>query len=174
VFGKEKNHIATLISSDGVSNIFHEGKVGLFLEASKARLGTSEPTTNDFNKRSFWGNSVELSFLEMRFTHKDIHDVLHDFPSNKSPEPDGFNAEFLRKCWPIVKNDYRSISLLDCRLKISTKLVANRLKKVIMQLTHANQYGFIKSRTIQDCLSPFPLCFLFLLQIFFKLLSIIL
>jgi retron-type reverse transcriptase len=33
-----------------------------------------------------------------------------------------------------------------------TKLLANRLEAVILNLIHQNQYGFIKTRTIQDCL----------------------
>jgi hypothetical protein len=32
-------------------------------------------------------------------------------------------------------------------------LLANRLQKEIIPLIHQNQYGFIKTRTIQDCLA---------------------
>jgi len=49
--------------------------------------------------------------------------------------------------------DYRPISLVSIGLKIITKILANRLQKVIIPLIHVNQYGFIKSRTIQDCIS---------------------
>ena len=38
-------------------------------------------------------------------------------------------------------------------MKLITKLLANRLQEVIIPLIHQNQYGFIKSRTIQDCLA---------------------
>jgi retron-type reverse transcriptase len=31
--------------------------------------------------------------------------------------------------------------------------MANRLQKPVMRLIHKNQYGFIKTRTIQDCLA---------------------
>ena len=50
-------------------------------------------------------------------------------------------------------NDFRPISLLNCVLKIITKLLANRLQGKITSLIRTNQYGFIKSRTIQDCLA---------------------
>jgi hypothetical protein len=50
-------------------------------------------------------------------------------------------------------NDFRTISLLNCILKIITKLLGERLQTVIIPLVHQNQYGFIKSRTIQDCLA---------------------
>jgi hypothetical protein len=38
-------------------------------------------------------------------------------------------------------------------MKLITKLLANILQQVIMDLIHRNQYGFIKTRTIQDCLT---------------------
>jgi retron-type reverse transcriptase len=44
------------------------------------------------------------------------------------------------------------ISLLSYSLKLLTKLLANRLQ-VILKVVHANQYGFIRGRTIQDCLA---------------------
>jgi hypothetical protein len=49
--------------------------------------------------------------------------------------------------------DFMPISLLNSNVKLLTKLLANRLQKVILQLIHKNQYGFIKERNIQDCLA---------------------
>ena len=43
--------------------------------------------------------------------------------------------------------------LLNCCLKVVTKILANRLQKVILKIVHKNQYGFLKGRTIQDCLA---------------------
>jgi hypothetical protein len=45
------------------------------------------------------------------------------------------------------------ISLLKSRLKLLTKLHADRLQKVILKIVHPNQYVFIESKTIQDCLA---------------------
>lgn len=50
-------------------------------------------------------------------------------------------------------NDYRPISLLNYSLKCITKILSDRLQSVILDLVHPNQYGFIKGRTIQDCLA---------------------
>ena len=49
--------------------------------------------------------------------------------------------------------DFRAISLLNCSIKLITKLLANRLQSVIVQLVHQNQCGFIRTRTIQDCIA---------------------
>jgi hypothetical protein len=54
---------------------------------------------------------------------------------------------------PVRVNDYRSISLLNSSIKLITKLLANRLQSVILKVIHKNQYGFVRSRTTQDCLA---------------------
>ena len=54
---------------------------------------------------------------------------------------------------PLSVNDYRPITLLNCCLKLITKLLATRLQKIILNIVHRNQYGFLKGRTIQDCLA---------------------
>jgi retron-type reverse transcriptase len=50
-------------------------------------------------------------------------------------------------------NDFRPITLLNCCLKIITKILTNRLQKVGLRIVHKNQYGFLKGRTIQDCIA---------------------
>jgi hypothetical protein len=45
---------------------------------------------------------------------------------------------------PTSANDFRPISLLNSVLRILTKLLSNRLQKVILKLVHKNQYGFLK------------------------------
>jgi hemerythrin-like domain-containing protein len=50
-------------------------------------------------------------------------------------------------------NDFRPISLLNSSIKVLTKILADRLQVVILKLLHANQYGFIRTRTIQDYIS---------------------
>lgn len=54
---------------------------------------------------------------------------------------------------PRTPNDFRPISLLNTSFKLITKLLANILQLSIAKLVHKNQYGFIRSRTIQDCLA---------------------
>jgi retron-type reverse transcriptase len=53
---------------------------------------------------------------------------------------------------PTRVNDYNPISLLNSSIKLITEVLANRLQTVILKVIYQNQYGFIKSRTIQDCL----------------------
>lgn len=58
-----------------------------------------------------------------------------------------------KKQTPECVGDFRPISLTSVGLKFLTKLAANRFQQEITKCVHKNQYGFIKSRTIQDCLA---------------------
>ena len=57
-----------------------------------------------------------------------------------------------KKLTPEEVGDYRPISLTSMGLKFLSKMAANRFQEVILQCIHKNQYGFIKRRTIQDCI----------------------
>jgi hypothetical protein len=39
------------------------------------------------------------------FLEEEIRDTIWSCDGNKSPGPDGFNLNFLKACWPILKND---------------------------------------------------------------------
>ena len=66
----------------------------------------------------------------------------------------GFFIDLIPKVdGPTKVNEFRPISLLNISMKIITKLLAKRLQRLIQQIIHKNQYGFIQSRTIQDCLA---------------------
>lgn len=102
--------------------------------------------------------------------------MVKSLPSDKSPGPNVFITDFIKKCWPIISNgfyalceafqqgdiclqsingsfitlfpkkegastvsDFRPISLLNISIKIITKLLANRLQRVITSLIHENK-----------------------------------
>jgi hypothetical protein len=87
---------------------------------------------------------------------KDIYDLCNQFHDG-SLNLQSINRSYItlipNNSASATTHDFRPISLLNCALKIITKILANRLQKVIMRLIHENQYGFIKSRFIHDCLA---------------------
>ena len=124
------------------------------------------------------------------FEKQEVDLVIKNLASDKAPGPNGFNSDFIKKCWHIIcddfynlcnafyigdvclqslngshiilipkhdhavkVSDFRPISLLNTSIKIITKILANRPQLVIPKLIHKNQYGFIKVRSIQDCLA---------------------
>ena len=89
--------------------------------------------------------------------------VKHDFTNlcnefhTRMLSLESFNGSFItlipKTHTPKTVSDFRPISLTNTCLKFVTKLLANRLQSVITRTIHDNQYGFIKGRTIQDCLA---------------------
>jgi hypothetical protein len=85
----------------------------------------------------------------------DVKQLISDFYEGKinlESINDSFITLIPKNDAPISANDFRPISLLNSILKVITKLLANRLQKVILKLVHKNQYGFLKNRSIQDSL----------------------
>jgi hypothetical protein len=87
---------------------------------------------------------------------EDVYQLCFDFYEGKL-NLDSINMGYItlipKTQSPQEVGDYRPITLLNCVLKILTKLLANRLQKKVLQIVHRNQYGFLKGRTIQDCLA---------------------
>ena len=83
---------------------------------------------------------------------KDFIQLCKDFHAGQV-SLQSINGSFITLNPPESVNDFRPISLTNTCLKFLTKIIANRLQKVICGTIHVNQYGFIKGRTIQDCLA---------------------
>ena len=85
----------------------------------------------------------------------DVKQLLVDFYEGQT-SLESINASFItlipKTEAPLTPADFRPISLLNSVFKIITKILANRLQKFILKLVHKNQYGFLKQRSIQDCL----------------------
>jgi hypothetical protein len=83
-------------------------------------------------------------------TKEDIYDLCFDF-FNDRVNIHPINNAFITL---VTKVNTPTISLLNCITKIITKLMGSKFfQLIIIPLVHLNQYGFIKTRTIQDCLA---------------------
>jgi len=50
--------------------------------------------------------NVDLASLVEPFTSEEIDQVVKNMPADKAPGPYGFNGLFLKKCWPLIKEDF--------------------------------------------------------------------
>ncbi|MCH87539.1 LINE-1 reverse transcriptase like, partial [Trifolium medium] len=135
----------------------------------------------EFNTLSADDNALLLE----PFYEEEVKETVWSCDGNKSPGPDNFNTNFLKACWPIVKNDvmaflqefhdnaclpkaltasfltpipkkdhpqdlfdYRPICLIGSLYKILSKLLANRLKRVLEKLISNCQSAFLPQRQI--------------------------
>jgi hypothetical protein len=106
------------------------------------------PGLDGFNgkfMKKYW-NIIKLQFYDLlqKFYEGDIN-------------LESLNTAFImlipKRPNPETASYYRPISLVSMALTLITKIIANRVQKVIIPILHQNQYGFIRNKTIQDCLS---------------------
>jgi hypothetical protein len=85
----------------------------------------------------------------------DFLKLFRDF-CNSSLDLRSINASHIalipKRSYPKSMDDYRPISL-NYSLKCIPKILSVRLQSIILDSVHTNQYGFLRGRTIQDCLA---------------------
>lgn len=101
-----RNLISSLKDGVGVPVTSHELKAYLLWESFKERLGTSEFQEMFFDLEQYINPMESLDALEEPFTKVEIDEVIRHMPSDKSPGPDGFNTDFVKTCWSIIKEDF--------------------------------------------------------------------
>jgi hypothetical protein len=101
-----KNLISHLISDDNIPTTSHKDKESLLWQAFKDRLGTSEFSGFYIHPEDFINKADFLADFEDDFTKAKIDGINKSLPNDKSPDQYGFSNEFLKKCWPIIRQDF--------------------------------------------------------------------
>lgn len=130
---------------DNITDPFTEEEIDNII---KTMPNDKPPGPDGFNghfMKSCW-NTIKDCFYKL------IRD-FHEEKVNLGPVNSAFITLIPKNDNPETPSDYRPISLVSMPIKIITKLLANRAQGIILSVISKNQYGFIKSRTIQDCLA---------------------
>ncbi|XP_019432511.1 PREDICTED: uncharacterized protein LOC109339510 [Lupinus angustifolius] len=92
-------------------------------------------------------------------TDVEIKSVVFDMNEDSAPGPDGYRGSFYTNFWDIISmdgaeriEDFRTITLANFQFKIITKVLASRLSVVAPKIISSSQRGFIKGRSIKDCI----------------------
>jgi hypothetical protein len=101
-----KNAIMILRNGSGEEKFSHEDKAQILWEAYKDRLGTSEFSHIYFDLSQLLFVVPDLEQLQSLFLKEEIDNIIVNLPSGKSPGPDGFNTDFMKKCWRIIAGDF--------------------------------------------------------------------
>jgi len=95
-----------LEDDNGVNITDHHAKADLLLVSFKQRLGTSSSSPSIFYLSNLVQAHANTSALVEPFSPEEIDLVVKALPSDKSPGPDGFNTDFVKKCWHTIKQDF--------------------------------------------------------------------
>lgn len=101
--------ITTLAGPSGDLIFDHNSKAELIWNDFKERLGTSSFEGMQFDLDSLLTQDSDLSSLEESFSTQEVDEIIKHLPLDKSPGPDGFNNEFLKKCGHIIKQDFYNL-----------------------------------------------------------------
>uniref|UniRef100_A0A1S3X514 Reverse transcriptase domain-containing protein n=1 Tax=Nicotiana tabacum TaxID=4097 RepID=A0A1S3X514_TOBAC len=94
------------------------------------------PTVNFENSSKI--SKSEREFLQSNFEEQEVLTCLKMCASDKAPGPDGYTM------------DFRPISLIGSFYKLLSKVLTERLKRVVGKIVDAQQMTFIKGRQIID------------------------
>jgi hypothetical protein len=92
-----KNSILSLKDKDGLDRFSHEEKAGIIWEAFKDRLGSSVFSEIHFDLNELLQPVSDLEELHSPFSNEEIDSIVMNLPLGKSPDPDGFNTNFMKK-----------------------------------------------------------------------------
>jgi hypothetical protein len=101
-----KNCIRTLQDSNGVPRVQHDDKALLLWDSYTERLGQSDFSNMHFHLEGILLPLADLEDLILPFSTEEIDGVVRNLKSDKSSGPDGFNIDFMKKCWEVIKPDF--------------------------------------------------------------------
>jgi hypothetical protein len=62
-----------------------------------------------FDLQSLLSATENLDCLEESFTKEEIYLAIQHLPTDKSPRPDGFNGDFIKRRWQTVVGDFYAL-----------------------------------------------------------------
>ncbi|GJU29548.1 hypothetical protein Tco_1173137 [Tanacetum coccineum] len=112
----------------------------VFLQHFASRFSLDDRAQIHYNNEVVFLTTLSFDqnlLLEEEVTNLEIKKAVWDYSSNKSPGPDGYTFEFIKKFWDVLGDDV-------------CKILANRLSMVMDKLISKEQSAFIRDRQILD------------------------
>ncbi|GKV37864.1 hypothetical protein SLEP1_g45836 [Rubroshorea leprosula] len=92
------------------------------------------------------------------FNKEEVKQAVWSCEGSKALGPDGFNFNFIREMWDLIKGDvmgfeFRPIFLIEVMYKVIAKLLANRISSVLDSIIGESQMAFIRGRQMVDSIA---------------------
>jgi len=133
--------IPQLQKDNGETVYNHIDKAAILWEAFKERLGHSEFNNITFNLDTLLDRNPNLAWLEEPFIGDEIDSVVRSLPNNKAPGPDGFNNEFLKKCWHFIKEDFYALCSAFQDSSVCLQSINDSFITLIIKIDGAQKVG---------------------------------
>ncbi len=78
----------------------------MLFHSFKNRMGIFLLPQMDFNLMDLFPNPVNLDCLVDQFYTQEVDNLIKVIQPDKAPSPDGINGYFLKKCWPIISQEF--------------------------------------------------------------------
>lgn len=98
--------ITELVTPQDITISAHKDKEQVLWDEFRQRLGISEFSGFTIQPSALINSSSQLQHLEEPFTVEEIKRIVKALPNNQSPGLDGFNNEFAKAAWPVIKQDF--------------------------------------------------------------------
>jgi len=135
------NLIAQLQKGNGEIVLNHAEEEKVLWEALKDRLGQSDFTSMAFNLSYFLEINSELTWLEDPFTKEEIDSVVRNLPNDKALGPDGFNNEFIKRCWHFIEEDFYDLCFAFQDNSVCLQSINDSYITLIPKIDGAQQVG---------------------------------
>jgi hypothetical protein len=97
-----------------------------------------------FNLEELLIQHENLDDLDLNFSKEEIDKVMKDLP-NESPGPDGFNNEFIKKCWPFIASDFYDLCQTFCDGNICTESINTSFITLIPKIDNPSRINDYRS-----------------------------
>jgi hypothetical protein len=87
----------------------HEEKAQVLLDHFTNMMGSRMPASADLNWDDLHLPTDDLSHLEAGFSLDELKTTIDELHGEKAPGPDGFSANFFKKCWNMISQDLLAV-----------------------------------------------------------------
>ena len=114
-------------------------------------MGHFDFTSVAFNLNYFLEINSELPWLEDAFTREEIDAVVRNLPNDKAPGPDGFNNEFIKRCWHFIKEDLYALCVAFQEGTANIQSINDSYITLIPKIDGAQQVGDFRPISSLNC-----------------------